>query len=548
MSDTASDRQRRGLLSGARVTSLGTLASRLLGMVRDVVTAGLLGMSSGGIMDAFVIAFRVPNLFRRLFGEGALTASYLPVLTARLEEDRAAAWRLASVTLTWLIVVLSGVVIVAEAICGVLWLLYADRPGMPLLLGLSAVMLPYMIFICAAAQVAATLHALSNFRVPAVVPIVLNVCWIAAAVLIAPQFDDKESQAYVLAGCVLVAGVLQVAVQLPALWRHGFRYHYDFAATRDDMRRIVSSMGPMMLGLAVTQINTLADSLIAWALAAAPDRAGPIAWLPGELAYPLEQGAAAAIYYGERLYQFPVGVLGMAVATAIFPLLSRHAARGDRARLGEDLTLGLRLVIYLALPATIGLVLLSEPITRLLFQRGEWTSEDTPRTARMIAGYGLGVWAYCALPVVIRGYYAIGDRVTPVRVGLAMVALNVTLNLTLVWPLGELGLALSTAACASVQLIVLTALFSRRSSPLAWKPLGLTLLRTLPAAAVMAAAGYATLNAMSPGETFSAQLLRVTVTVAVCVAVFFPVTRLLGGREWAMLVGREGQETERRVP
>jgi putative peptidoglycan lipid II flippase len=543
MSDTTSNTQRRQLLSGARVTSLGTLISRVLGMVRDVVTAGLLGMSSGGIMDAFVIAFRVPNLFRRLFGEGALTASYLPVLTARLEEDRAAAWRLASVTLTWLVIVLSGVVIVAEAVCGVLWMLYGDRPGMPLLLGLSAVMLPYMIFICAAAQVAATLHALSSFRVPAMVPIVLNVCWIAAALLIAPRFaGDKEAQAYVLAGCVLVAGVLQVAVQLPALRRHGFRYHYDMAATRDDMRRIVSSMGPMMLGLAVTQINTLADSLIAWALAA-PEPAGPIAWLPGELMYPLTQGAASAIYYGERLYQFPVGILGIAVATAIFPLLSRHAARGDRARLGEDLTLGLRLVVYLALPATVGLVLLSEPITRLLFERGEWTAKDTPRTARMIAGYGLGVWAYCALPVIIRGYYAIGDRVTPVRVGLAMVALNLTLNLTLVWPLGEFGLAVSTAACASVQLIVLTALFSRRSSPLAWKPLGLTLVRTLPSAAVMAAAGYATLTAMPPGD-----LLRVAVTFTVCVTVFFLVSWLLGGREWTMLFGREGQETERKVP
>ena len=545
MSDTASDRQRRGLLSGARVTSLGTLASRVLGMVRDVVTAGLLGMSSGGIMDAFVIAFRVPNLFRRLFGEGALTASYLPVLTARLEQDRAAAWRLASVTLTWLVIVLSGVVIVAEAICGLLWLLYADRPVVPLLLGLSAVMLPYMIFICVAAQIAATLHALSSFRAPAVVPIVLNVCWIAAAVLIAPRFgDDKESQAYVLAGCVLVAGVLQVAVQLPALHRHGFRYRYDLAATRDDVRRIVTSMGPMMLGLAVTQINTLADSLIAWALAVAPERSGTIAWLPGELEYPLEQGAAAAIYYGERMYQFPVGILGLAVATAIFPLLSRHAARGDRIRLGEDLTLGLRLVIYLALPATVGLVLLSEPITRLLFEHGKWTPDDTPRTARMIAGYGLGVWAYCALPVVIRGYYAIGDRVTPVRVGLAMVALNLTLNLALVWPLKELGLALSTAACASVQLIVLTALFSRRSSPLAWKPLALTLLRTLPAAAVMAIAGYASLTAMSPGETFSDELLRVTITVAVCVAVFFLLTWLLGGREWKMLLGRTAEDAE----
>jgi len=428
--------QRHPPMAGARVTSLGTLASRILGMVRDMATAALLGLSHGGVMDAFVIAFRIPNLSRRLFGEGALAASYLPVVSAELEKDRAGAWRLVSVGLTWLAILLVVLVVLAEGLCGLVWLVWGDVPGVALLVGLAAVMMPYLLFICLAAQVAATLHALSRFTVPALVPAVLNLCWIVTAWLVAPRLtDDKQAQAYLLAVSVLVAGLLQLGIQLPALRASGFRFDYNWAASRAALGQIVRAMGPMVLGLTITQINTLADSLIAWGLAAAGGPAQQIAWLPGGLHYPMRQGAAAAIYYGERLYQFPLGILGMAVATAIFPLLSRHAARGDRGKLGHDLTLGLRMVLFLGVPAGVGLILLADPLARLLFQRGEFTAHDAARTARMIACYATGVWAYCALPVLVRGYYALGDRMTPVRVGLAAVGLNLALNLLLVWPL-----------------------------------------------------------------------------------------------------------------
>src|SRR6185312_894541 len=432
--------ERSQLFAGLRVTSFGTLASRLLGMVRDMATASLLGLSGDGVMDAFVVAFRIPNLFRRLFGEGALAASYLPVLSAKLEQNRQAAWQLASVTLVWLAVILAGAVVIAEGVCAAAWWLYGDVPGMKLLLGLSAVMLPYLFFICLAAQVSGTLHALAHFSTPALAPTLLNICWLAAIWLVAPRLtDNKELQAYVLACSVLVAGVLQLAAQIPALGRLGFRFDYNWQAGRDGLRQIVGSMGPMVIGLAVTQINTFFDSLLAWGLSAPADGAERIAWLGGA-AYPLEQGAAAAIYYGERLYQFPLGLLGMAVATVIFPALSRHAARGEHDRLGEDLTLGLRLVLFLGVPAGAGLTLISEPLARLLFERGEFTAEDTARVASMIRCYGIGVWAFCAAPVIVRGYYALGDRTTPLKAGIVAMALNVGLNLALVWPMAEAGL------------------------------------------------------------------------------------------------------------
>jgi len=508
-----------------------------------MATAALLGLSGGGVMDAFVIAFRVPNLIRRLFGEGALAASYLPVLTARLEEDRNVAWQLVSVGMTWLALLLVGLVVVAEIACGLVWLAWGDVPGGGLLVGLSAVLMPYVLFICLTAQLAATLHALSHFSTPALIPVVMNVCWLVAAWGVAPYFaPDKRAQAYVLAASVLVAGVFQLGIQLPVLRALGFRFDYNWAASRAAIHEIVRAMGPMVLGLAITQINTIADSLIAWGLAATPGGPQRIDWLGGTVRYPMQQGAAAAIYYGERLYQFPLGILGLAVATAMFPLLSRHAARGDRRSVGADMTLGLRLVLLLGFPAGVGLIMLAEPLARLLFERGEFTPHDTARTARMIATYASGVWAYCALPVLVRGYYALGDRMTPVRIGMAMVGLNLTMNLVLIWPLAEAGLAVATAVSAAIQASLLALLFSRRKSPLDWPILGATTARAALATLVMAAAGYTTLHFIPPTDGLLNDLARVFAPLVAGVVVFLATYWLLGGRELGMLASGVDRE------
>lgn len=522
---------------------MGTLVSRVLGMARDIATASLFGLASGGVMDAFVVAIRVPNLFRRLFAEGALAASFLPVFTDVLETDRRRAWQLASVTMTWLAVFLTVLLLLAEVVCGLIWFIWGDIAGMGLLLGLTAAMLPYMVWICLAAQVAAMLHALSHFAASALAPALLNICWLVAVLAIAPHFaPDQHAQAYVLAAAVVTAGVLQWGVQFSVLRAKGFRFDYNWAAGRDSLFKIIYAMGPMVLGLAVTQVNTLLDSLIAWGLAAAPDGPQQIAWLGGAVAYPMRQGAAAAVYYGERMYQFPLGVLGVAVATAIFPLLSRHAARGDRRRLGGDLTLGIRLVLLLGIPAGVGLIVLARPLAELLFEHGRFTADDTDRTARMIACYAVGVWAYCALPVIVRGYYALGDRLTPVRVGLAAVVLNLSLNLSLIWPLAENGLALATAISASAQVLILVAIFSRYKGPLGWAAIKITLLRTLLVTLLMAAAASATLWAIRPGERLLVEIARVGLPFGVAVAVFMGSYWVFGRGELKMLL--DGQTKE----
>jgi len=487
-------------------------------------------------MDAFVLAFRIPNLFRRLFGEGALAASYLPVLTGELQRDRRAAWQLVSVGLVWLAVILGLLVVVLELGLAAIWLAWGDVPRVRLVTTLTAVMMPYVIFICLAAQVSATLHALGRFGVAALSPAVLNIVWLLAVWGIAPFFaPNQQAQAHVLALAVTIGGVLQLLAQWPDLVAAGFRFDYAWANARDALVRILRAMGPMVLGLTITQINTLLDSLIAWGFSSGAAGPEQIAWLPGQLHYPMQQGAVAAIYFGERLYQFPLGLLGLAVATAIFPLLSRHAARGDRRRFGEDLTLGCRLVLFLGLPASAGLVLLAGPITQLLFERGEFTADDSVRAATMIAVYGSGVWAYCALHVLVRGYYALGDRITPMKIGAAIVVLNFALNMLLVWPFAEAGLALATALTAGLQVLLLMTVFSRRQSHLGWRPLIATALRTSLATFLMTAAGWATLAWLPTAGGLTAEFVRVLLPLGVCTLVYFAAIAVFARNEFRML-------------
>jgi len=354
---------------------------------------------------------------------------------------------------------------------------------------------------------------------------------------VAPWFaPDKAAQAYVLAVGVVVAGALQVAVQLPLLRRLGFRFDYNWPAARKGLKQIARNLTPMLFGLAVTQINTFNDSLIAWGLAASADGPQTIPWLGGAIRYPMQQGAATALYYGERLSEFPVGIVGMAVAVAIFPLLSRHAARGDRRQLGADMTLGLRLVFCLALPAGVGLMLMAQPVARLLFQRGYFLPADTLSTSNTIIWYATGVWAYCAAPVVVRGFYAMNDAATPVKVATWMVGLNLALNMALIWPLAEAGLAASTALAAAVQVLVMTTIFSRRRAALAWRSLAPVAARSVAATAVMAGVVFAVLPWTPTDVALISQLIRVFVPIFLGAAAYCLTFRLLGGKELGMLL------------
>jgi putative peptidoglycan lipid II flippase len=539
---TGSDRHR--LLSGLRVVVSTTVLSRFLGMFRDMATAGLFGL--GPVMDAFSFAFRIPNLARRMFGEGALTAAFLPAFARELEAsphgDRSPAWRLATGVLVVLAASLTLLVGVTELGLLIAWQVWREHPEARMLLGLTAVMLPYAVLICLAAQVTAILQALDEFAWPAAVPVVLNVFWIGSVYVVDPWFEpDRVAQAYALAACVVVAGVLQLGLQLPPLIRLGFRWTWDWPGSRVAVLAIARGMIPVMLGLSITQLTIVMDSAIAWLFSQPVSDPAARMPLPGSPAFPLSAGTVGALYLGERLYHFPLGVFGVALGTVLFPRLSRHAARADHSALRDDLGLGLRLLLTIGLPAGAGLWLVAEPLTRLIYVRGDFTASDAQRVAGLVEAYAWGVWAYCAIPILQRGFFALGDRISPLRVGVAALVFDGVLNLTLIWPLAERGLAWSTAFSSMMQVLGLLVLLSRQVGGLPLGEVARTAGKALLATLAMSLAVWALQRAVPPATSSLLEAARMLLLVGSGAATFAAVARLVGLTEVAWLTG--GRDT-----
>ncbi len=523
---------RKKMLRGTLVTGLGTLLSRLLGMVRDIATAATLGMSVGGVMDAFVMAFRLPDVARRLFGDGSLAVGFIPVFTKTWQEDRKKAWMLLSVMLTWIFFLLTGFVVLGELFC-LLGFFFPPESKIYLISHLLSLLLPYLILICMAAIASATLQTLGNFSVPAMIPPVLNIVWLIGILGIAPFFsDDPTVQCYLLTICILLAGLIQLFIQLPILRAFGFRFHFNYATVRSEMRQIFTAFFPQMFGLMAVQLNILTASVIAWLFSGPPDE--KIRWLGRLVSFPVERGAVAAIYYSERLFEFPQGLIGLAVATAIYPLLSRHATERNFKAFGEDLTLGARIQFALAIPAGVGLMLMSEKLAHLLFQRGAFTPEDTFRTADMIFWFGAGVWAFSALPIVVRAFYVVGDYWTPCRIGFFGVVFNLLFGFVLIWPMGEQGLAVAASISAGVQSVVLFLLFAWKHGHFDFGAFFLCIGRACVATAFMAVAVAFTMKLL-PGQDSLSDIVHLVSGSGVGAFVFLITYRLLGGRELGIL-------------
>ena len=541
---------RRRLLSSLRLISGLTIASRVLGLVRDLGMATLFG--NGPVMDAFSVAFRIPNILRRLFGEGALTAAFLPVFVRELEHSgRESAWRLAGALLTLLAVVLAALVLVGEISLLTLGALIPMSTETKLLIDLSAILLPYVLLICLTAQVSAIMHALNHFTWPAVVPILLNLAWLGGIWFVAPAFADPRDQIRVIAASIVAGGVLQLLVPLPWLFRLGFccRLPRPFAAltapTRSRaLREIIDSMLPVLLGLSIIQLNTVLDALIAWGFAA-PESGSP----PGSsFRYPIESGSAAALYLGQRMYQFPMGVFGIALGTVLFPLLSRHAQRGRLDLVRLDLVLGLRLVALVGIPGSVGLALLSGLLADTLFRHGSFDAHDARQTSAMIAAYGVGVWAYCGLLILNRACYAVGEQSLPIRTGLVAVAGNLLLNLTLIWFVGGVGLAIATAIVAGLQCIALAVMIQQKIGRVDQAKLISSTCRILAATAVMTLVCLLTGNLMPGGDHFGLRCMRLLIPLAASVTAYSIACLLLGIDEWKLLLSHGDAAAERSEP
>ena len=481
-----------------------TLVSRVTGLAREIVAGHYLG--TGLVASAFTVAFTIPNLFRKLFGEGALSAAFIPLYAQAVKkeqdegtprsvpaarEDRrdappgtlpsaptANAFAAASVNL--LCAILLVLTVIGELI--LISVMVFDRHMLPdrmLTLRFTAIMLPYVLLICGTAFLGAILQVHKRFGAPAAAPILLNVCHVAVVFIGArilhlhrglPDVQTVALQtrlAYWLSFFVLVAGVMQCLILLPGLRAVGFRFQRVLHFWTPAIRKMLKLTVPVALGAGVLQLSVLLDKGISVLLMQGVDAAGHSVthfWFLGDqVRYPMELGAPARLNLAQFLYQFPLGVFAIALATAIFPNLSAVALEKDRNHFKEVLRRGIEAALFEGFPASIGLVLVREPAVRLLFQHGLITAHHADLISRSVLYYSAAIWAFSLQQILNRAYYAVHDTVTPLVMSIITLLVNLAVELPLVWTrLGEAGMAAGTLASFSVQAIVMLYMLDRR--------------------------------------------------------------------------------------
>jgi len=411
-----------------------TLLSRILGFVRDMVIARYFGASAEA--DAFFVAFKIPNFFRRLFAEGAFSQAFVPVLAeAKEQQGKARVRQLVDAISFRLITVLLVVVAIGAVFStAVVWVFAPGFHAEPEKFALTAQLLqltfPYLLLISLVALSSALLNTYGHFAVPAFTPVLLNGALIFAAVVLSGYFQPSV---LALGWGVLLAGVLQLAFHLPFLWRLGLLPRPRPIADPgvDEVKKL---MLPALFGVSVAQINLLIDTILASFLVT-----GSVSWL----------------YYADRLMEFPLGVFGIALATVALPGLSKKAARADWVGFQADVDLALRLIWLVGMPAMMGLALLAAPLLTTLFHYGAFSDGDVHQSARALMAYSLGLVGFMLVKVLAPAFYALKDMQTPVRIAVVALVVNTVLNLLLIWPLAHAGLALATSLSALVNAALL---------------------------------------------------------------------------------------------
>ncbi len=498
------------------------MTSRILGLGREQVLAAIFG--AGNAMDAFNVAFRIPNLVRDLFAEGAMSAAFVPTFTRHLTRDgKPSAWRLANQVITalllsTLVVVALGMVFatpIVTAFAGS----YAEVKGkLELTVLLTRVMLPLLIFVATAAATMGMLNSLHRFFLPALSPAMFNVAIIVSAVVLVPLMPGLGQPAImaIAIGAVL-GGVAQLALQWPSLRREGFRYRPALDWRDKGLRRVLLLMGPGTIGLAATQVNLFVNTVLA-----TNEGTGAVSWLS----------------YAFRIMYLPIGLFGISIATATLPAVSRQAAAvagEDRAAIRSTVANSLSLMATLNLPATVGLVILAKPIVQVIFERGAFLPFDTLATAAALQFYALGLVGYSVVRITSPTFYALGQPMTPLTVSVATMAVNIALNLLLVQAMGYRGLALGTSIAALFNAVTLMILLRGRLDGIDGGRIASSLGRVAMAAAIMGVATFGTysvLDTWMPGSGLGAQIVRLAGTIGVAVVVLGVSAFLLGLREF----------------
>ncbi|HEV8307857.1 MAG TPA: murein biosynthesis integral membrane protein MurJ [Methylomirabilota bacterium] len=432
----------RGVVRAAAVVGGATLVSRVLGFLRDLVVAQAFG--AGPATDAFFVAFRLPNLLRRLVGEGALSSAFIPVFTEYLTtRPRGELERMYRAVAGGMVVVLATLTLLG--VLGAPLLVRVMAPGFfadpavgALTVRLTRVMFPYLFFVGLGALAMGMLQVHRHFLLPALAPVMLNLSIIGAVFGVAPHLREPV---FGLAIGVLVGGAGQLLIQLPALARRGLLVTPTADVRHPAVARIVRLMAPVAVGQSASQLNILVDTIIA-------------SFLVG--------GSVSYLYYADRLVEFPLGVFGIAIATAVLPTLSEQAATGNREALRSTLSFALRLAAFITLPAAVGLFVLRVPLVRVLYQRGYFGPEETAGTAWALGFYTVGLVGFASAKIGAQAFYALGDTRTPVKVAIGAMVMNSLLAIGLAFPLRHGGLALATSCSAMANALALAWLLRRR--------------------------------------------------------------------------------------
>lgn len=564
----------KSFVGHAKLIGGWTLISRVMGLAREVVAGHYLG--TGMVASAFTVAFTIPNLFRKLFGEGALAAAFIPLYAQAVKKEQgqveqdasslipiesANAFAAASVNL--LCIILVSLTIVGELIIGAMVLLDPNMlPDRLLTLKFTAIMLPYVLLICGTAFLGAILQVHKRFGAPAAAPIILNVCHVAVVLIGArilhlhgrvhsPVTEKLQvTLCYWLSCFVLVAGALQAMVLLPALRAVGFRFQPVLHFWTPAIRKMLKLTLPVAIGAGVLQLSVLLDKGLSLLLMQGVDAAGHavthFSFFGQAVRYPMESGAPARLNLAQFLYQFPLGIFAIALATAIFPNLSAVALEKDRTKFKGVLRQGIEATLFEGLPASIGLILVREPAVRLLFQHGQIGAHSADLISRSVLFYSAAIWAFSLQQILNRAYYALHDTVTPLVMSIITLAVNLLVELPLVWTnLGEAGMAAGTLVSFAAQSVIMLYLLDRRVGGLGLRDSASTILKMILATGVMTAAciGVQRLPGYPHGETrliWAAQMLIImgvgtAVYLSVCAMLRVGVVEHLLPRRWKKL-------------
>ncbi|MEQ8667205.1 MAG: murein biosynthesis integral membrane protein MurJ [Rhodospirillales bacterium] len=458
------------------ITTVGgfTMLSRVFGFIRDMLIAAFMG--AGPVADAFFVAFKLPNLFRRLFAEGAFAAAFVPIFAGRLESDGAERAKLVAEQALSVLVV-SAVLVTAVFEVAMPWVMRAVVPGFlddpetfDLTVTLTRITFPYLVFISVVSLLSGVLNSLGKFAAAAATPVLLNICLIGALLTVTPYMP---SPGHALAWGVSAAGVVQLVWLYVAAARAGVRLRFIAPVLSPDVRTLFNRALPVALGGGVYQVSLVIDTIIASLLPA---------------------GSISFLFYADRVNQLPLGVVGVAVGTALLPMLSRQLRAGDARAAANSQNRSIEFALLLTLPAAAALFIIAEPIIRVLFERGEFTPATTSATAAALAVYAIGLPAYVLVKALAPGFFAREDTKTPVVISCIALAVNLVLNLLLMGPFLHVGIAMATSASAWLNCLLLAVVLRRRGQ----LPLDTRLTTRLPRTAIAVAAMCLTLVVLQP--------------------------------------------------